>query len=316
MRVLPPALIVLALMTMPSAVLAQGPTNQQLAQALFDEARELMDTNEPQRIAKACPLLERSQKLEPGGGTLLNLAICYERSHRMATAYATFNEALSQARKAGRHDREDIALSHLDIIAPRLPKLRVSLQEPLDTVVVQIDETVMGPAVLGVLTPLDPGLHHVRVSAQNRTPWEWRGTLAEGQKLELEATLEPPAPVDPCVVAPEKCAARKTEPLAEKRWSPVSWGALGVGGVSLTISLVTGILALGAKSTFENECIPSRNYCTDPAQGASDLDRFKALAWTSTITLGIGVVAGVVMLAWPKRVIAPKVEPGGVAFRF
>lgn len=316
MRVLPLALLAVALGAAPAVAQAQGPTNQQLAQALFDEARELMDTNEPDKIAKACPLLERSQRLEPGGGTLLNLAICYEGEHRLATAYATFNEALSQARKAGRHDREDIALSHLDTIGPKLPKLRVSLQENLDTVVVQIDETMMGPAVLGVLTPLDPGPHHVRVSAQNRTPWEWSGALAEGQKLELEATLPPLAPIDPCAAAPEKCALHKTAPHEEKRWSPVSWVALGVGGVSLATSLVTGILALGAKSTFENECIPSRNYCTDPAQGASDLDRFKALAWTSTITLGIGVVAGVVMLAWPKVVVAPKVEPGGVALRF
>jgi hypothetical protein len=299
-----------------SVARAQAPTNEQLAQALFDEGRELMDTGDPEKIAKACPLLERSQKLGPGGGTLLNLAICYERAHRMATAYTTFNEALSQARKAGRQDREDIALTHLDAIAPKLPKLRVSLQENIDTVVVQIDETLMGPAVLGVLTPVDPGPHHVRVSAQNRTPWEWSGTLAEGEKKELDVILAQPAPADPCAFAPDKCAKAKAAPHQEKRWSPVSYVALAVGGVSLTTSLVTGILALGAKSAFEGECIPSRSYCTDPAQGASDLDRMKALAWTSTITLGVGVVAGVVMLAWPKRVILPKIEANGVAFRF
>lgn len=300
---------------------AQGPTNQQLAQALFDEARELMDKGD---YAKACPLLERSEKLDPGGGTLLNLAICYEGAHRLATAYTTFNEALSIARKGSRKDREDIAVAHLDALAPKLPKLRVSLAEQDDTVVVQLDDTVMGTAVLGVLTPVDPGPHHVRISAHGRTPWEWSGTLAEGEKKELEAVLPPLAPADPCAQNPASCAQTGLGLVAreapvhrdDKRWSPVSYVALAVSGVSLATSLVTGILAVTAKSAFEGECIPSRNYCADPVKGASDLDQLKTMAWTSTITLGVGAVAFVVMLAWPKRVVAPKTEPGGVAFAF
>ena len=66
---------------LPVVVRAEGtPEEKAVATALFKEARELMDRGE---IAAACDKFAESQRLEPAGGTLLNLAVCNEKRGRL-----------------------------------------------------------------------------------------------------------------------------------------------------------------------------------------------------------------------------------------
>ena len=68
------------------------------ADALFQEGRRLLDAGD---ATAACPKFEESQRLDPGLGTLLNLADCYERTSRLALALAPFRRAEGQARRLG-----------------------------------------------------------------------------------------------------------------------------------------------------------------------------------------------------------------------
>src|SRR6185369_12155545 len=70
------------------AVYAQS--DSAIAQSLFDEGRKLMNEK---KFAEACPRLERSYKLDPAAGTLLNVAVCHEGLGRTATAWNEFREA-------------------------------------------------------------------------------------------------------------------------------------------------------------------------------------------------------------------------------
>jgi hypothetical protein len=278
-----------------SVARAQAQSDAQVAQALFDEGRELMDKHE---YGRACPLFERSQKLDPGGGTLLNLALCWEGAGKLARANAAFEESVSQARRDAQTKREQIAIAHLDSLAPRLPRLRLSLREPLSALVVYFDDAIEGSEVLGALTPVDPGPHHVRVTAQGRVPWEWSGSLAEGERKELEIALPIPPPPNPCLADPSQCAPEPT-----KRIATMSWVLGGVSVLSFAAAAITGGIALNAKSSFDSNCIASRGYCGNPTQGQSDYDLMQQTAWASTITVGVGVVAAIVALAWPRTVV-------------
>ena len=57
------------------------------ARALFAEGRKLVDEG---NYAEACPKLAESQKLDPGGGTILNLGICLRQQGRNAEAWETY----------------------------------------------------------------------------------------------------------------------------------------------------------------------------------------------------------------------------------
>jgi hypothetical protein len=307
---------------------ADAPTDQAVAQALFDQARELM---QKKQYAQACSLLEKSEALDPGGGTLLNLAACYEGKGALAQAYATYQEVLSESHRENRPDRADSATRRLEAIAPRIPHLLIKLPDHASdpSVVLQLDELIMGSTLIGVATPVDPGTHHVRVSRMGDKPWTWDGNIAEGETRELSPVLVPldalPPPIvvapcdnGPCEKKSEPVAAPPTAPTERQttRIATASWVLGGVAVASTATSIITGILALDAQSSWKSQCIPDRSYCADPNAAGSDASRAKAFAWTSTITAVVTVGALVGAILWPRTTVFEKVASGKFAIPF
>src|SRR5262245_8870421 len=89
-----------------SVVRAQDAMNKATAEALFADGRRLVGAGD---YAAACPKFAASQKLDPGVGTALNLADCYERMGRWASAWAEFRSAASAAHTVGAREREELA---------------------------------------------------------------------------------------------------------------------------------------------------------------------------------------------------------------
>src|SRR5688572_18404856 len=92
--------VVAVAMWVASAVSAHAQPSDAVKRAdqLFQEGRALVEAG---KFVEACPKFEESQQLDPGLGTLLNLAACYEQVGMLASALTAFNSAEEQARAAG-----------------------------------------------------------------------------------------------------------------------------------------------------------------------------------------------------------------------
>jgi serine/threonine-protein kinase len=174
------------------------------AQALFDDARRLMAEK---KYAEACPKLEESQRIDPGLGTLLNLAECQALIGKTASAWANFLEAAYQAKNSGQTKRENTARDRAAKLESKLSKLTI-LAVPTGGVQLEIkrDGIVVSPSLVGTSVPVDPGDHIVSVTAPGKKPWQTQVTIKpDGHlatvsvpQLEDEVSVKPtPAPLPP-----------------------------------------------------------------------------------------------------------------------
>ncbi len=273
-----------ALAPAPAAAPDLAPAQAQ-AQTLFERGRERMDAGD---LAEACGFFAESQRLDPGGGTLLNLAVCHEREGRLATAWVEYHDAKSAAVRDHRADREALATERIQVIEPRLPHLLVTLPAGApDGTEVKLDGAALSRLALGAPLPVDPGAHEVRATAPGFAPWSMQvAAIEDGQSVPV---------VIPAFHPPEVAA-----PAAQK--GKLATGAYVTGSVALAgyaTMAITGALALAAQSSADQACSSVHDFCADPS-GPADASRATTLAWVSTISLGVALAATAAAIFWPR----------------
>jgi serine/threonine-protein kinase len=162
---------VLTVLGTPGTACAQADAQQKAAaEALFDEGKQLLSQGQ---FESACRRFEQSQEIDPGVGTLLYLGDCYERSGRLASAWAIYREASSAAAAAGQGERTRIADERARRLAPGLSRL--VLLVPQDNRIpgfeLLLDHRVLSPALFGVPFPVDAGQHEITARAPGRASW-------------------------------------------------------------------------------------------------------------------------------------------------
>lgn len=177
----------LVLTLMPGAAFAD-PTehNRVLANALFDEARALMAEG---RFADACPKFAESLRLQPGGGTLLNLGVCHEKEGKTATAWGELKAALALGRRDGREDREKLALERLAVVERQLSYLtiRVGGDARVEGLEVRLDGAAFREPSWGSARPIDPGEHVLVVTAPGHKRFETTFTIkGDGHRASVD----------------------------------------------------------------------------------------------------------------------------------
>lgn len=206
------------------------------AVALFNEARELMEAG---NYEDACPKLEQSRRIQTGMGTLFNLGDCYEHIGRIASAWSSFMDVAVAADAAGQPQRAQAARERADLLAKRIPKLRIVVSSELAQlgVDVRLDALPIGALVWGTDIPVDPGRHRVIASAPGRTMWNTAVDLMEpGKVVEVKVPmLWPPGdPEDPPLDA-------RRQPIPADG-APTSQGHRSVGlVVGLGVAALAGI---------------------------------------------------------------------------
>ncbi len=286
------ALVVLACVSSARGAAADGAgADQAMAQALFDEGRRLMDAHD---YAHACPKFAESQRLDPGGGTILNLALCHEAEGKTASAWAEFNEALSQAIRDGRAEREARARESIASLAPRLSRLTVTVADAMPPdLQVTVDGAPLGPASRGVAVPLDPGPHLVVATAAGKPTWTMTVTLGPG--ADAKAVLVPS--FQSRVEAGASSEAPATKGGGGRRVAGLVLGGAGIAAVG--VGAAFGVFALSRRSESNTDC--PRAVCT--RQGVDLNNQAITAAWVSDFGVGlgvIGVVAGAYLLLTGK----------------
>jgi hypothetical protein len=257
---------------------AQEANDKAAADVLFEQGRALLAEG---KTEEACPKLAESLRLDPGIGTMLFLAECWQRAGKTASAWAQFREAEDTARKSG-DAREKIAHDHVARLAPTLSMLSIRVPNPAPGTVVERDGHRVGDALWGTDVPIDPGPHTIRASAPGYKAWD--GTVTVGANAD-HAVMIVPALVKAPVVAGER-----HEIVVTHGWQRILGGGLAVLGVTgLAIGTAYGLSAV-AKN---NRAV--RDYCTGSACSQEGLDLTSTSRSDANVAT-IGIVAGTVLL--------------------
>jgi hypothetical protein len=279
-----------------------------VARTLFEDGRALLKQG---NYAQACPKLEESQRLDPGIGTLFNLADCYEHVGRIASAWAAFSEVADVAKRAGQTDRETIARERANALAPKVSKLRLRMAAPPSGLELRYDDKPLSTAVLGTDMPVDPGEHHLRASAPGKAPADTRVKIEVGSgittvDLPALADAEAPAPGPGPAPAPEQPLVEPPRPESGSSWQkPAAIGAGALAVVGLGVGTFFGLRASSQWSDAKASCPDNR--CDDA--GYSKWDDARSSAGVATIAFSAGAVlaaaAIVLFVTAPSNSSAP-----------
>jgi len=325
-----PLLCALALGLAPRAALAEpSATEKATADALFSEGKKLANEG---RFVEACPRFAQSQKLDPGVGTLLYLGECYEKTARVASAWAAFRDAADMARATNQAPREKIATARAAALEPRLPRILIELEAAAaaQNPEVRHDNEPIVKALLGAAFPLDAGTHVIAASAPGKKPWSTTVELSEGATTRVKIPALEPLPAAPPAAssaappptAPPTASAPPPPPpsvsVDTSSLGPRKTVALVVGGLGVVSAGLGGYFGLRAFSLWDDSranCVGNR--CGSEGSRNASLASNNATASTLSFALGaVGIGAGVALWFWPSsadRSTSLRVGPGAIS---
>jgi hypothetical protein len=148
--------------------------DQAAAEVLFQDAKKLVAAR---NYAEACPKFLESQRLDPGAGTLLNIADCYEHLGKYASSWGAFKEVELVAKSSGDSARQTEAARRAALLEPRLSRLSIVVPPAVRAIPgfeVKKDGSTIGEGQSGSAIPIDPGEHVLEASAPGRRTWTTR----------------------------------------------------------------------------------------------------------------------------------------------
>jgi tetratricopeptide (TPR) repeat protein len=276
--------------------------NRAAAEALFNQGRQLMGAG---KYVEACPKFEASQELDPGLGTMLNLAECYEKTGRTASAWAEYREAISLARAAGSKTREDLATERAQALEERLSTLTIramSGQGSSAELEVRRDGVAVQPAELGAPIPVDPGEHTIEAQAPGKQPWSAKVQVGDASKIQIDIpALQPIAAATASASAPPPLALATSAPPADEpssgsaqRTAGLVAGGVGIVGVGL--GAFFGLQASSKWSDAKDQCTAGNYGCTrDALELRSSAQSSANLSTAAFVAGGALLAAGTVL---------------------
>jgi hypothetical protein len=281
------AKLVLAAFCISTGVLSAHPVRAQTtddrvaAESLFTNGRELMQAGKYQA---ACEKFEASRRLEPALGTTLNLANCYEKLGRTASAWAEFKSAAAEAQRLGDASRKATALERAAALEPKLSRLWLQTADP--SISVSRNGVPVDAGVLGNAIPVDPGTHQLEASAPGKVAWT-NTVEVKGEGATVEIRIPPLADSEDAAtsaVAPADAPPPAMSAESSSTQRTVAWVSGGVGVAGVVTGSVFGLLASSSWSK-------AKDSCNDGTYGCStDEDSARMQANVATVAFIVGGV--------------------------
>jgi hypothetical protein len=276
----------------PALARADGPTK---AEQLFREGRALLDAK---KYDEACAKLAESQRLEPGAGTLLALALCHEGQGKPATASAELKEASELGRKNGRNDLAAAADKRAQALEASVPHLVVHLPEKGGaTYDVKCDGEPIGEDELDSPLAMDPGEHRIEVSAEGKASRSYVVRISGPGTTEIVVDrLEDAARPAPKEAAPARRPDAEAPPpdvTPESRGGAqrtVGLVLVGAGVVGLGVGAYFGGRALSQSSEASRLCPKANEKCTGAGEDANQRSRNSFRAAVISLAAGTGLL--------------------------
>lgn len=272
----------LMLATVPAA--AQTAAEKETARAMMKDGRAKRDAGDHKGALESFSAADGIMKLPTTG---LEVGRSQTDLGLLVEARDTFLRVVRHPEQAGeptafkdaRKEAADLAAK----LEERIPALRLTITgAPSPTVT--IDGETIASATLAAAIKLNPGAHHVIVTAKGASKQELDVELKEGetkeQSVELKADATP-APVEPPVQedkAPEAPPAAGTSPLV--------YVGFGLAGVGIVVGSVTGLLAMSKTNAAKEQCAGAR--C--PPSTHDDLASARSMATVSTVSFAAAAV--------------------------
>lgn len=306
------AAIFLAVLVAAPAVHADPITD---AEDLFRRAKALIADK---KYVEACPLLGESYRLDPGMGTLLNLALCHEEIGKTAAAWGEFRSVEQQARAAvpPNESRAQLAREHADRLQPRLSRVRVVVpaESRAPGLVITIDgEAKAEPLWAGV--PVDPGTRVIEASAAGKLPAIIKVKIDDEGVLE---TVTVPVLADaPASIVPAGGARLdELEQYASNRARRTTGFVIaGIGLATLAVGAAFGVAGI-INDNEAKDCSPCVRGTAEASESDKATDRALVFANVANVTVPLGALGTLVgaylaLSAGPSRkvTLAPLTSP-------
>jgi hypothetical protein len=265
------------------------------ARAFGTEGVRLADAGD---CGSAVPKLEAAEQLYHAPTTLERLGECQVNLGRLVAGTETLNRVARET-LAPNAPTPFVAAQHraaqvLATAQPRIGRLRIRIDgAPSDKVTVTVDGANVPSALFDADRATDPGTHEVKAIATGYKTATSSVDVPVGAEASVWLRLEvdPTAPAEPpgwSAAAPANVGPIAPPPPSSSN-GPNRTPAIisfAVGGAGIAVGAVFGILALGTKSTLDNEC--ASKVC--PASSQSDIDNLSTRATISNIGYAAGII--------------------------
>jgi len=210
------------------------------------------------RYDAACPKLEAAAKLYTGSGVLLNLADCYEHTHRYASAWNEFGAASEAAARTGRADDEAEGKRRQQALEPLLSRLIVHVAHDVPGLVVTRNGAELEKGAWDVPIPVDPGTYSVTATATRRESWSGSVSVSDASAtVTIDVPLlrvdddGPQTATSVETTVPSHDHPHDATLAPQRHWTGGRVAAAVLTGVGIAGMGIGGVMSLSAKSTFD-----------------------------------------------------------------